>query len=126
MPRTLYAALCFLWHPLERQIRIEGTLEKVSAAESDDYFARRPYGSQLGAWASPQSEVVTGRAELEQRHETLKEKYPEGSIPRPQYWGGYRLKPETFEFWQGRRNRMHDRIVFRRVDGRWRCERLAP
>jgi pyridoxamine 5'-phosphate oxidase len=119
-------ALVFLWHQLERQVRVEGTVEVVSATESDDYYANRPLGSRLGAWASPQSAVIASREVLEQRHAELMAKYPDGNPPRPPNWGGYRVLPEVIEFWQGRPSRLHDRIRFTRTSGRWQRERLAP
>jgi len=120
-------ALVFLWHPLERQIRIEGTAEIVTAAESDTYYATRPLGSRLGAWASPQSAVIQGREFLETQHAELMAKHPDGEVPRPANWGGYRVLPTVFEFWQGRRSRLHDRIRFKRNPaGLWITERLAP
>ena len=121
------AALLFLWHPLERQVRIEGTVEVVTAAESDAYYVTRPLGSKLGAWASPQSEVIPGRAFLEEQHAALTAKHPDGNVPRPPNWGGYRVIPSAIEFWQGRPSRLHDRIRFtRQLNGTWTRERLAP
>jgi len=120
-------ALVFLWHQLERQVRVEGAVEVVTPAESDAYFVNRPLGSRLGAWASPQSAVIPDRAYLERTHAELMAKYPDGSVPRPPNWGGYRVIPAVIEFWQGRPSRLHDRIAFaRRADGSWRKERLAP
>lgn len=120
-------ALCFLWQPLERQVRIEGTVEKVTPEESEDYYAHRPLGSRLGAWASAQSAVIPGREFLEQKHAELMAKYPDGNVPRPPHWGGYRVLPTAIEFWQGRPSRLHDRILFtRQPDGTWKKERLAP
>lgn len=120
-------ALVFPWHPLERQVRIEGTVEQVTPAESDEYFANRPLGSRLGAWASSQSAVIPDRAFLERQHAELTLKYPDGNVPRPPHWGGYRVLPTVIEFWQGRQSRLHDRIRFtRQPDGRWLRERLAP
>ena len=119
-------ALVFLWHQLERQIRIEGTVEVVTAAESDEYYVKRPLGSRLGAWASPQSAVIPGREFLEKAHAELLAKYPDGDPPRPPNWGGYRVIPNAIEFWQGRRSRLHDRIRFTRTATGWRRERLAP
>jgi pyridoxamine 5'-phosphate oxidase len=124
------AALLFHWVELERQVRIEGVVGKVDAAESDGYFAERPRASRLGAWASPQSEAVAGRASLEAGFAAVEEKYRAAadSIPRPPHWGGYRVVPQTLEFWQGRRSRMHDRIRYRRNHdtGGWVIDRLAP
>jgi len=120
-------ALVFPWHPLERQARVEGTVEIVTPAESDAYFVTRPLGSRLGAWASAQSDVIPGREFLEKQHAALMAKYPDGNVPRPPNWGGYRVLPMLFEFWQGRPSRLHDRIVFtRRADGSWARSRLSP
>lgn len=121
-----FAALVFLWQPLERQVRVEGVVEKVTAKESDDYFVNRPLGSRLGAWASRQSDVISGREYLEAQHKALMAKYPDGNVPRPDFWGGYRLFPEMFEFWQGRPSRLHDRIRFRHSPTGWIRERLSP
>jgi pyridoxamine 5'-phosphate oxidase len=126
LARNARASLLFYWGGLERQVRVEGSVGKVLARESDDYFATRPRGSQLSAWASAQSETVTSRAALERRFAAIARKYP-GAVPRPPHWGGYRLTPETVEFWQGREDRLHDRILYRRSPrGRWVIERLAP
>jgi pyridoxamine 5'-phosphate oxidase len=120
------ASLLFYWGTLERQVRIDGRIAKVSKRESDEYFRTRPRGSQLSAWASPQSEVVADRADLELRYAAAAEKYPD-AVQRPPYWGGYRLVPAAIEFWQGRDDRLHDRLRYRRLrDGRWRIERLGP
>ena len=120
-------ALVFLWHQLERQIRIEGTVEVVTPAESDDYYVTRPLGSRLGAWASRQSEVIPDRAFLETQHAALEAKYPDGNVPRPCNWGGYRVLPVAIEFWQGRPSRLHDRLLYtRQANGTWKRERLAP
>ena len=120
------ASLLFYWGTLERQVRIEGRIGRVSKHESDEYFRTRPRGSQLSAWASPQSEVVADRADLELRYAAAAERYPDG-VQRPQYWGGYRLLPAAIEFWQGREDRLHDRLRYRRArDGRWHIERLGP
>lgn len=119
-------ALVFLWHPLERQIRIEGAVEVVTAAESDEYYAKRPLGSRLGAWASPQSAVIAGREVLERAHVELLARFADGNPPRPPNWGGYRVLPAALEFWQGRRSRLHDRIRFTRAGTGWLRERLAP
>jgi pyridoxamine 5'-phosphate oxidase len=121
-----HCAMVFLWHPLERQVRVEGAAEKVTPAESDEYYAVRPLGSRLGAWASRQSDVIPGREFLEKQHADLTAKYPDGVVPRPPYWGGYRVIPTVFEFWQGRPSRLHDRIRFTRVPGGWEKDRLAP
>jgi pyridoxamine 5'-phosphate oxidase len=120
------AALVFLWHPFERQVRVEGGVERVTAAESDEYYARRPLGSRLGAWASPQSAVISGREAMERVHGELMAKYPDGNPPRPPNWGGYRILPSVMEFWQGRPSRLHDRIRFTRTGPGWLRERLAP
>jgi pyridoxamine 5'-phosphate oxidase len=126
LARNARAALLFYWSGLERQVRVEGSVTKIPARESDDYFATRPRGSQLSAWASAQSESVTGRGALERRYAAIARKYPD-TVPRPPHWGGYRLAPATMEFWQGREDRLHDRIVYRRGPrGRWVIERLAP
>lgn len=122
-----WAALVFWWVELERQVRVEGFVGRVTAEESDAYFQSRPYGSRLGAWASQQSQVVAGRAVLERRLEELTAAYQDREVPRPPYWGGYRLKPTVIEFWKGRPNRLHDRLQYRlRDDGAWLIERLSP
>jgi pyridoxamine 5'-phosphate oxidase len=124
---TPFAAATFLWLPLERQVRIEGAVQKVSAELSDDYFATRPRGSQIGAAASPQGQVVGSREELEMKFAEIESRYPEGTlIPRPANWGGFVIVPTVWEFWQGRRNRLHDRIRYRLDCGVWIKERLAP
>ena len=119
------ACLVFFWAPLERQIRIEGKVEKVSAGESDSYFLTRPVGARLSARASAQSTTVAGREVLEKAVQEEKEKYGE-KPPRPVHWGGYRVIPSRMEFWQGRENRLHDRLVYLRDGGSWKIERLAP
>jgi pyridoxamine 5'-phosphate oxidase len=119
------AALTFVWLPLERQVRVQGAVERVSAAESDAYFAARPRASQLGAVASPQSRVVPDRAALERAFAEAEARNP-GAVPRPAGWGGYRVLPSMVEFWQGRQSRMHDRLRYRRTVGGWVLERLAP
>lgn len=121
-----FAAVVFLWDELERQVRVEGRVEKVTAEESDDYYRVRPLGSRLGAWASPQSEVIPDREFLERQYAELTAKYSDGDPPRPPHWGGYRIVPELFEFWQGRSSRLHDRIRFTRTPTGWKRERLAP
>ncbi len=120
------AALAFWWEPLERQVRVEGTVARVSQAESDAYFARRPRGSRLGAWASDQSRPVPDRAALEQRLAALEEEHPGDDVPRPPHWGGFRLAPTRVEFWQGRPNRLHDRLAYTRTAEGWEGVRLAP
>lgn len=121
-----HAALTFYWHTLNRQIRIEGTVEKTTEQESEDYFQTRPRGSQLGAWASPQSDEIVSRTELERRFAETEERFKEGEIPCPPFWGGWRLQPEHLEFWQGRQSRLHDRIVYTKQNGAWRIARLGP
>ena len=124
------AALLFFWPQLERQIRVEGEVEKVDAATADAYWVTRPRLSRIGAWASPQSELLRNRAELEQRFADAEARYPGEAVPRPPHWGGYRLVPEVIEFWQGRASRLHDRLVYQRGsptgDATWRIARLAP
>lgn len=120
------AALTFWWGPLERQVRFEGTITDVEAAEADAYYASRPPGSRIGAWASPQSRVVPSRDVLDQAEQDFSEKFANDEPPRPPHWGGYRLVPDRVEFWQGRRSRLHDRLCYRLVGGEWRIERLAP
>ena len=121
------AAMCFWWAEMERQVRIEGTAERISPGESDAYFATRPRPSQLGALVSPQSQVISSRAELEQRLRHLEQVHAEQPLSRPRNWGGYRLRPTSVEFWQGRERRLHDRLLYtRQPDGHWARLRLAP
>ncbi|RYU92637.1 pyridoxamine 5'-phosphate oxidase [Emticicia agri] len=122
---TPFASLTFFWGAMERQVRIEGGIVKTTPSESDEYFQARPRGSQIGAWVSHQSAVVTREA-LEIRQKELEAHYGDGFIPRPPYWGGYRVIPERIEFWQGRPSRLHDRILFTDADGVWKMERLSP
>ena len=122
-----WGAIAFWWTQLERQVRIEGRVEKVSELESDEYFQSRPKGSQLGAWASNQSQVIDSREVLERRLEQLKEEYENKQVPRPPHWGGFRVIPDEIEFWQGRPNRLHDRLLYRRGEGgSWKIQRLSP
>ena len=120
------AALLFPWHDLQRQVRVEGRVERVPERESAAYFATRPRASQLGAWASPQSEVVESREELDRRYAEVEERFGDGDIPLPPHWGGYLVVPDVVEFWQGRKGRMHDRLVYRRTGAGWAAVRLAP
>lgn len=120
-----HAALVFFWKELERQVRIEGIVEKISAEKSDEYFYSRPEGSRLGAWSSPQSMVIPNRNVLDDNYEKYQKEFV-NHIPRPPHWGGYQLKPSLIEFWQGRSNRMHDRILFEKENNIWKRSRLAP
>jgi pyridoxamine 5'-phosphate oxidase len=120
------AALVFLWAELERQVRIQGTVEKISPEESDSYFYSRPHNSRLGAWASNQSEVIPNRGVLDRQLEALKTQYEGKEVPRPPHWGGFRIKPQTIEFWQGRTSRLHDRLRYRLGEGGWAIDRLSP
>ncbi len=127
MAANPYAALVFFWKELERQVRVEGKVEKVSAEESDAYFNSRPIGSRVGAWASPQSQVIKSRTEIEEKWKINQEKFSGSKIPRPSFWGGYRVKPTSIEFWQGRSSRLHDRLRYRQNEAKnWLLERLAP
>jgi pyridoxamine 5'-phosphate oxidase len=121
-----YASLVFPWFPMHRQVIVTGPVERVSRAETEEYFGSRPRGSQLGAWASPQSRRLPGRAGVEAGLAAAVERFGDGPVPAPPHWGGLRVLPEAVEFWQGRSNRLHDRLVYRRTDGRWVVERLAP
>ncbi len=121
-----FATLVFFWKELERQVRIEGAVEKIAAADSDAYFNSRPVGSRIGAWASPQSTVINDRTLLEENVKQLELQYADGNIPRPEHWGGYVVKPTQVEFWQGRSSRLHDRIRYELKNDNWIIERLAP
>jgi pyridoxamine 5'-phosphate oxidase len=122
-----HATLVFYWHDLERQVRVEGRVERTSAAESDAYFRARPREAQLGAWASDQGAVLASREALEARLQEILRRFPDGDIPRPPHWGGFRVVPEAVEFWQGRPGRLHDRLRYRKRDGGgWTIQRLAP
>jgi pyridoxamine 5'-phosphate oxidase len=121
-----FAALVVFWHELERQVRIEGPVERVSGAESDRYFDSRPKGARIGAWASPQSQVIASREILEARFLESENRHADEVVPRPANWGGYRVVPDSIEFWQGRPNRLHDRLRYSRRRGIWVIERLAP
>jgi len=127
LAENTWAALTFYWPFLERQVRMTGKVEKVSPKESEEYFKTRPIGSQLGAWSSPQSEVVQNRAALDDNYQKMENRFGEQQIPRPEHWGGYSLSPTFFEFWQGRKNRLHDRISYELEDSdKWVIQRLAP
>ncbi|TQJ17743.1 pyridoxamine 5'-phosphate oxidase [Kribbella jejuensis] len=122
-----HCALVFPWHAMERQVRVEGTVTKLSTDEVDEYFASRPRGSQLGAWASQQSQPVASREELDLQYESYERQWPEGTeISTPYFWGGYLVAPEVFEFWQGRTGRLHDRLAYRRTNSSWELSRLQP
>jgi pyridoxamine 5'-phosphate oxidase len=121
------AALVMYWMEVERQVRIEGTVEKTSREESEEYFHTRPIGAQLGAWASQQSTVIDARRILDARLEDMKQRFAQGPVPLPPHWGGFRVKPHRIEFWQGRIDRLHDRFRYtRKSDGTWSIDRLAP
>jgi pyridoxamine 5'-phosphate oxidase len=122
-----YCALVFPWHAMERQVRVEGAVSKLPTDEVDAYFASRPRGSQLGAWASQQSQPVESREELDLQYASYERQWPEGTeISPPYFWGGYRVRPEAFEFWQGRTGRLHDRLAYYRANDAWRLVRLQP
>ena len=121
-----HASLCFFWAELERQVRINGAVQRVSRAESDAYFQSRPLSSRVGAWTSHQSMVLTARSELEQQLAENETRFSAGAVPLPEHWGGFRIIPEELEFWQGRESRLHDRIQFRREAGVWVKRRLSP
>lgn len=126
MEQNANVCLVFFWAALERQVRINGAVEKISAAESDAYFLSRPAGSRISAWASPQSTVIATRAIIEERSKQYEQQYSDGNIPRPPHWGGYIVKPHQIEFWQGRPSRLHDRMQYSLHYGNWKIERLAP
>lgn len=126
LARNPHAALVFYWYALERQVRIEGTVGQLTAKEADEYFRTRPVGSQIGAVVSPQSQIVQDRSVLEKEFERMEKKYGSDPVPRPEHWGGFRVVPERVEFWQGRNNRLHDRIVYTKNADEWKIERLAP
>ena len=127
MAKNPLASVVFFWGELERQVRIEGTIEKLSREESEAYFHSRPKASQLGALASAQSQEIIGRKDLEAKMAELETEYADKDVPKPSYWGGYILKPRLVEFWQGRRSRLHDRIIYKKIDNKnWKIARLAP
>lgn len=119
-------ALLFPWHQMERQVIVNGVAERVPTSESLKYFLSRPFGSRLGAWTSPQSQVISSRSILEGKLDEMKRKFANGEVPLPSFWGGFRIVPESIEFWQGRKNRLHDRFLYTFADGTWQLERLAP
>lgn len=121
-----HVALLFFWKELERQVRIEGSIQKIDARESEAYFQSRPFESRIGAWTSPQSQVIPGRSFLEEKQKAVELKFENKKIPRPEHWGGYIVTPDTVEFWQGRPGRLHDRILYTPDGKGWRKERLAP
>ena len=120
-------SVLFPWYAMERQVFIQGVAKKVSAKESLKYFTSRPHGSQLGAWVSQQSQVISSRSILEMKLAEMKQKFKEGKVPLPDFWGGYRIEPTSFEFWQGRQNRLHDRLLYeQQAKGNWKISRLSP
>jgi pyridoxamine 5'-phosphate oxidase len=126
LARNPRAALCFHWPTLEEQIRVEGPVERISASESDAYFAGRPRGSQIGAWASDQSAQLASPETLEARTQEVEQRFAGREVARPPHWGGIRIRPERIEFWYGRANRLHERLLYLRADGQWRLSRLYP
>ncbi len=121
-----FVSLLFPWYGLERQVAIRGIVERISTAQSARYFLSRPFGSQLGAWVSHQSQVITSRSLLEIKMNEMKQKFKDGKVPAPDFWGGFRVSPISLEFWQGRSNRLHDRILYEKVEDRWKISRLSP
>jgi pyridoxamine 5'-phosphate oxidase len=122
-----HAALVFYWSPIHRQVRVEGSVEQVSDSDADEYFASRPYGSRLSVWVADQSSTIESREYMEARAELLEQQYQQGDVPRPATWVGYRVAPENIEFWQGRENRLHDRVYYQKAEsGDWARSRLAP
>lgn len=121
-----HVSLLFTWLPLERQVSVNGIAERISSAESLSYFLSRPLASRLGAWASRQSEVIKSRALLEEKFAEMSRKFADGKIPLPSFWGGYRVSPITWEFWQGRQSRLHDRFLYRKHESKWTVDRLSP
>ena len=120
------AALVFLWKEIERQVRVSGAVSRVMAAESEAYYRSRPLGSRLGAWVSHQSSVIASRAEIEERWQAVSQRFADGDVPLPPHWGGYRVMPDEIEFWQGRPNRLHDRLRYERTSSGWTISRLSP
>ena len=120
------AALVFLWKEIERQVRVSGAVSRVTAAESEAYYRSRPLGSRLGAWVSHQSSVLASRAEIEERWQSVSQRFADGDVPLPPHWGGYRVMPDEIEFWQGRPNRLHDRLRYERTSSGWTISRLSP
>ena len=121
-----FAALCFYWPPLGQQVRVEGSVDRTSDAEADAYFATRPRGAQLGAWASKQSEPLSGRAELEEKLKAFEEEFAGRQVPRPPFWSGFRVIPDRIEFWEYREDRLHDRTLYSNRDGTWAVQKLYP
>ncbi len=119
-------SLTFGWLPLHRQVRIQGKIEKATAEESNDYFLERPRGHQIGAWASPQSQVIESRDDLLKRYKEIEDKFKDKTVPRPENWGGYRVRPNVIEFWQGKQDRLHDRFRYLKLNEQWEVQRLAP